>query len=132
MADEERTFQPGPVEANRTRMQGGGVGQSEMDAQGDPTRGTSATAADRTEPFDTEQGFNQSGDRPSTADFDIPEGTDQYDFDGRDNPEEDGGDPSLGAQQGQTHTRWPDHTEAERGQGPKTRARNKEINSGGL
>lgn len=61
-----------------------------------------------------------------------PEGVDQYDFDGADNPQEDGGDPSYGAQQGVNHTRWADKIEAQRGQGAKTRARNKEIVNGRL
>ncbi len=39
-------------------------------------------------------------------------------------PEED--EPATGAQHGETHTRRPVKTEAERGQGPKTRAANKE------
>ena len=93
---EDRTFNPDTVDANRTRMQGGGMSQSELDAQRDPSR-------------------------PRTAD--------QYDFDGEDNPQEDGGDPSMGAQTGRDHTRRPDRTEAMRGQGPKTRAAQKaEIN----
>jgi hypothetical protein len=71
-------------------------------------------------------------DMEAVQDPNRPEGADQYDFDGDDRPEEDGGEPSYGAQQGQTHTRWPDKTEAERGQGPKTRARNKEIVNGRL
>ncbi len=96
MPEEDRTFSPTETEATRTRMQGGGVGQREMDAQRDPTRAA---------------------------------GQDQYDFAGDDNPQEDGGDPSYGAQQGGDHANRPDKTEAERGQGPKTRAHNKaEIN----
>ncbi|MBV9993625.1 MAG: hypothetical protein JO127_00300 [Caulobacteraceae bacterium] len=39
-------------------------------------------------------------------------------------PEDDG--PPSGAQHGQTHTRRPVKTEADRGQGPKTRAANRE------
>lgn len=96
MADEERTFSPSQPEATRTRMQGAGVGQREMDLQRDPSR---------------------------------PQGADQYDFDGDDNPQEDGGDPSMGAQTGANHTRRPDRTEKLDSQGPKTRAAQKsEIN----
>jgi len=96
MAEEDRTFSPPDTEASRTRMQGNGVGQNELNAQRDPNR---------------------------------PEGADHYDFDGRDNPQEDGGDPSMEAQTGGNHTRRPDRTEALRGQGPKTRAAQKaEIN----
>ena len=96
MADEDRTFSPSQTGASRTREQGNGVGQREMDLQRDPSR-------------------------PRTAD--------QYDFDGDDNPQEDGGDPSMEAQTGGNHTRRPDRTEAMRGQGPKTReAQKAEIN----
>lgn len=99
MAEEERTFSPSQEEADRTRMQGNGVGQREMDLQRDPSR---------------------------------PNGADQYDLDGQDNPQEDGGDPSMEAQTGGNHTRRPDRTEAMRGQGPKTQAANKdEITRGG-
>jgi hypothetical protein len=99
MAEEDRTFSPNQVEADRTRMQGNGVGQRELDLQRDP-----------------------SG----------PQGADQYDFDGDDNPQEDGGDPAGAAQMGRDHTRRPDRTEAMRGQGPKTReAQKAEINKGG-
>jgi hypothetical protein len=103
MADEERTFNPDQSQANRTRMQGGGVGQNELNAQRDPSR-------------------------PHNSDGAL----DQYDTEGRDNPQEDGGDPSMEAQTGSNHTRRPDRTEAMRGQGPKTRAANKaEITRGG-
>ena len=96
MADEDRTFSPSQTGASRTREQGNGVGQREMDLQRDPNR---------------------------------PQGADQYDFDGADNPQEDGGDPSMEAQTGGNHTRRPDRTEAMRGQGPKTReAQKAEIN----
>ncbi|HEY3948011.1 hypothetical protein [Phenylobacterium sp.] len=36
MADETRSFEPTPTEANRGREQGLGVGQRELDAQRDP------------------------------------------------------------------------------------------------
>ena len=35
------TYDPSRIEANRARMQGGGVGQSDMDLQRDPTRADS-------------------------------------------------------------------------------------------
>jgi hypothetical protein len=38
MADENRTFSTTQSQANRGRQQGLGVGQQEMDLQGDPTR----------------------------------------------------------------------------------------------
>jgi hypothetical protein len=46
----------------------------------------------------------------------------------RDNPEEDWGEaPDAGAQHGANHTTRPDRTEAERGQGRKTRQAQKDI-----
>jgi len=36
MADETRSFEPTPSEVNRGREQGLGVGQRELDTQGDP------------------------------------------------------------------------------------------------
>jgi hypothetical protein len=92
MPEEDRTYSPNRTGANRTRMQGAGVGQREMDLQRDPTRARSA---------------------------------DQYDFDGDDNPQEDGGDPAGPAQSGRDHTRRPERTEALRGQGRKPRAAKK-------
>jgi hypothetical protein len=44
-ADEERTYDPSTVEANRSREQGNGLGEKELDAQRDPT------AADSSEHF---------------------------------------------------------------------------------
>ncbi|MFT4935254.1 MAG: hypothetical protein ACI9LT_001951, partial [Pseudoalteromonas distincta] len=35
MADEPRSFDPDTAQSNRTRQQGGGVGQREMDQQRD-------------------------------------------------------------------------------------------------
>jgi hypothetical protein len=63
------------------------------------------------------------------AEQNRPQGFDQYDFDGDDNPQEDGGDPSMTAQTGANHTRRPERTEKMKDRGPKTRAHNKaEIN----
>ncbi len=39
---EDTTYDPAPEEVNRAREQGNGVGQSDMDRQGDPTRTRSA------------------------------------------------------------------------------------------
>jgi hypothetical protein len=44
-------------------------------------------------------------------------------FDREDDPDDDA---AMGAQHGENHTRRPVKTEADRGQGPKTRAANKE------
>ncbi|MFN3512079.1 MAG: hypothetical protein ACK41C_03480 [Phenylobacterium sp.] len=162
MADEPRTPAADTVAANRARMQGSGVGQSEMDAQRDPNRFQSATAPERNEAFDTQAAFDQSGDRPAAATFEeadsssaddgqsetggekrsfdtapdprligTPANLDLHDVEARgDSPQLDWGDPEPEAQHGQTHTRRPAKTEADRGQGPKTRMRNKQIVSG--
>jgi hypothetical protein len=154
MADEPRTYSPSKVEATRARMQGLGAGQSDMDQQQDPSRERIATAADRPEPFDTEAGFSQSGDPPQTADFGeettearepeprsfdtapephmvgTPANVDPHNLGEADNPELDWGESEPGAVHGATNTRRPIKTEAERGQGPKTRSRNKQIVSG--
>ena len=129
MAHERDGVQPEQAEANRSRMQGGGSGQRELDAQQDPGR----PAGGEGRSFMESDEISQTGTNPQEASAHIVEGGDQYDFDGRDNPQEDGGEPSGGMHHGENHTRWPDRTEALRGgQGPKTRARTKEINSGGL
>jgi hypothetical protein len=132
MADERDGAQPDQAEADRSRMQGGGVGQREMDAQQDPG-GVGRDLGGEGRTFADADPIAQTGTNPQEAGANIVEGGDQYDFNGRDNPQEDGGEPSGGMHHGENHTRWPDRTEAlGGGQGPKTRARNKEINSGGL
>jgi hypothetical protein len=49
-----------------------------------------------------------------------------------DRPQEEWGAAAEGALHSANHTRRPLRTEAERGQGPRTRARGKEINTRGL
>lgn len=51
---------------------------------------------------------------------------------GLDNPQDDWGAPAGGAEHGANHTRRPEKTEAERGQGRRTIQRNKEIVKGRL
>ncbi|MES2342635.1 MAG: hypothetical protein V4597_13320 [Pseudomonadota bacterium] len=60
----------------------------------------------------------------------TPAGVDPHDIEGRDSPQLDWGGSEPGALHGVNHSRRPIKTEAERGQGPKTRLRNKEIVSG--
>lgn len=125
MADEPRTFRTDTPQANRNLQQGGGSGQSEMEAQGNPTRETDATrSGDRTDALSDEEGAQLRGGEGTPPNI----GDDLEELD----EGETDGPPSYGAQQGRTHTTWPEKTEAERGQGPKTMARNKEINSGKL
>jgi hypothetical protein len=85
MAQEDRSFAHGQAETNRSRQQGAGVGQNELDLQQDPTEGG--------------------------------------------NPEADWGEALEGATHGENHTRRPVKTEAERGQGVKTRKANRDIAS---
>jgi hypothetical protein len=152
MADEDRTFSPSTVSSNRTQMQGGGVGQEEMNLQRSPNRFQTATEEDRTEGWDNDpagadtgapasafeggegmdetRSFEDGGDdEPSEPRF--GQGTqanlDPNDIGERDDPELDWGEPEPGAVFSSNHTRRGVKTEAERGQGRLTRARNKEI-----
>lgn len=146
MADEDRTFTPSTVSSNRTQMQGGGVGQEEMNLQRSPNRFQTATEEDRTEGWDNDpagpgqdgaadgaaeaRSFEASGeDEPTEPRFGqaTQANLDPNDIGERDNPELDWGEPEPGAVFSSNHTRRGVKTEAERGQGPRTRARNKEI-----
>lgn len=139
MADEDRTFSPSTVSANRTQMQGNGVGQEEMNLQRAPNRSQGATEADRTQGWDNDPAGagddlgGGAGDEES-AEPRLGQGTqanlDPRDIGERDDPQLDWGEPEPGAVFSSNNTRRPEKTEAERGQGPLTRARNKEINSG--
>ena len=98
MTKETRSFDPGrppagdsPAQVNRSREQGVGMGQRELDTQADPAGNTPAL-----------EGIS-------------------------DNPQEDWGAPmDEGATYSANHTRRPVKTEAERGQGPKTRSATKD------
>lgn len=155
MADEDRTFSPSDVEATRARMQGLGVGQKEMSQQRDPNREEHATDPGRTEGFDpnlqsgppmehTPQILAGGRVEPGGGDAETPRGdglddgawlgegtpanVDVHKLGERDTPENDWGEPAdEGAVHGSNHTRRPDRTEAERGQGAKTRAHSKDI-----
>lgn len=150
MAEDPRTYQPSTPEVNRARMQGGGVGQQDMDMQRDPDRSAHATSPDRTEGWDNDpagtgeeagaggedRSFGSAGGNRDPAGGapagDLGEGTpanvDIHKLGQTDNPEQDWGEPAgEGAMHSQTHTRRGEKTEAERGQGAKTRAHNKDI-----
>ncbi len=143
MADEPRTFDPDTTDANRTRQQGGGVGQRELQQQRDPSGDDEATAPYRSQPFQ-QQKARMDGERlepRSAAGRDdtagdlgagTPANVDIHDTGEDDNPQNAWGEAREGAVHSANHTRWGEKTEAERGQGAKTRARNKEINSGRL
>jgi hypothetical protein len=138
---ENRSFQPTTPQANRSVEQGLGVGQKEMDAQRDPTRDQRATDPQRTEPFDVdgaalkgdESGSDRSDrDAAGTAGAEpLGEGTpanvDIHDLGQPDAPQDDWGEPAdEGTAYSANHTRRPVKTEAERGQGRKTRAAQKD------
>jgi hypothetical protein len=169
MADENRSFAPTTVSANRGQMQGLGVGQEEIDKQLSPDRGAYATDPQRTEPFDESLDPTTNADRPSQADFSgqdvggpetrgdsqapaepgaalddrnaaglgdtkgdlgasTPANVDIHDIGQDDNPQEEWGE-GMGedATFSSTNTRKGVRTEAERGQGGKTRQLNKDI-----
>ena len=136
MAEDPRTYQPSTVQSNRAAQQGAGFGQKDMDAQQEPNREEHATSPDRTEPF----GNGPAGtgdDLGETRSFDgeagdLGEGTpanvDIHKLGQSDNPEEDWGEPAgEGAMHSSDNTRRGIKTEAERGQGAKTRQHNKDI-----
>lgn len=137
MADENRSFDPSPQQANRSVEQGLGVGQKAMDAQRDPNRDQQATDPGRTEPFDKDKGIGQGGDLGDRNAAGIngreelgtgtPASVDIHDLDQADKPEEDWGEPAdEGTMHSRTNTRRGVKTEAERGQGPKTRSAQKD------
>ena len=165
MADEQdRRSSSDTSSANRARMQGLGVGQSEMDAQRDPNRFQTATNPQERS-FGRDLDDATTADRPTEADFgeaeDRPDGRTAAQADGagapdrnaaglgdvrgdlgagtpanvdlhklgqEDNPEEDWGEAAgEGAMHSSNHTRRPVKTEAERSQGAKTRAHNKDM-----
>jgi hypothetical protein len=69
MADEQdRTFSTDEVQASRSRTQGLGVGQEEMDAQRDPSRFQAATNPEQRS-FEGDLDEATNSDRPSEADF---------------------------------------------------------------
>jgi hypothetical protein len=90
-------------------MQGGGVGQRDLDAQQDATR-----------PDGEERSFGDLGEG-------VPANVDIHKLGQSDRPEQDWGEAAEGATYSQNHTKRADRTEAERGQGAKTRAANKDI-----
>ncbi|RAK59686.1 hypothetical protein DJ021_07665 [Phenylobacterium hankyongense] len=143
MAEDPRM--PTPPQVNRARTQGLGVGQKELNLQKDPARSEDATDPERLEPFepDTRDDAEASGEDRSFAADDgdaaepeddpmlgagAPANVNPHDLGQRDNPQEDWGEPAgEGVTHSQTHTRRPLRTEAERGQGAKTRKLNKDI-----
>ncbi len=146
MADEPRTFDPDVTDANRTRQQGGGLGQREMDQQRDPDR---AADAPREQPRQQQQ--QQAEPKPAVSRIDgtrleprnatgmgdtggdlgagTPANVDVHDLEQDDNPQAEWGQDTGGAA---VHSASRGDRAPEKSQGPKTQARTKEINSGGL
>lgn len=156
MADpNDRTFSPSQAEANRTRMQGGGVGAREMDAQRDPDR-LQRAASPEPRSFAADLDGATNGDRPSEADFgdsDIaaagetadesgasgdlgvgtPPNVDIHKLGQADDPEADWGEAAgEGATFSSDRANRGDRAELDRSQGAKTRTANKDIISRGL
>ena len=148
MADEPRSFDPDTTQSNRTRQQGGGVGQREMDQQRDPDRDADAPRAqpqqqqkqqdDRVEPkpavsrldgtrLEPRNGAGM-GDTGGDLGAGTPANVDVHDIDQDDNPQAEWGQDTGGAA---VHSTSRGDRAQGKSQGPKTQARAKEINSGG-
>lgn len=133
---ENRSFNPTTPQANRAAEQGLGVGRKEMNAQRDPGRESFATDPQRTEPFPRDEA-GPGGDLDDrnaagrSVGEELGEGTpanvDIHDVGQDDKPEADwGAPPDEGAAYSTNHTRRPVKTEADRGQGRKTRKAQKD------
>jgi len=135
MAEDPHTYQPNTVQTNRARMQGNGVGQKEMDGQRDPNRDANATDPQRLEPFEEVPGEERAFDRDAAGQDQAgdlgagtPPGVDIHDLGQQDRPEQEWGEAAgEGALHSATHSRRGVKTEAERGQGAKTRQANKDT-----
>jgi hypothetical protein len=101
MADEDRSFARNRVQ-DRAQQPAENVGQREANARGDPGVGDLGAG--------------------------TPAGVDVHDLGQTDNPQQEWGpEADEEALFSSNHTRRPVRTEAERGQGAKTRQRNKDI-----
>jgi hypothetical protein len=152
MADENNSFDPTGAEINRGREQGLGVGQKELDGQRDPNRFQTETNPEQRS-FGDDPAGDASAERPAQAaygdastdgepdrnaadidDFEAqlgagtPANVDIHKLGQDDNPEQAWGeaDGAAGAYSA-NHTRRGVKTEAERGQGAKTREANKDA-----
>jgi hypothetical protein len=153
----DRTFTTSEAQANRARTQGLGAGQKEMDAGRDPSRFQQATNpeqrsfdsdlsaptnADRPSQAEFEgdeaagEATEQEPDRNAAGLDDVagdlgagtPANVDIHKLGQEDRPQEDWGEPAAeGTTFSANHTRRAERTEAERGQGSKTRTANQDI-----
>lgn len=148
MADDSRSFDPDTTQSNRTRQQGGGLGQREMDQQRDPDRETDAPQAQprqqqraqdarpdpkaaisrrdgtRLEPRNAAGMGDTGGDLGAGT----PANVDVHDIGQDDNPQAEWGEDTGGAA---VHSASRGDRSPDERQGPKTQARAREINSGG-
>ena len=131
------SYSPSKQEANRARQQGAGMGQRDLEAQEDPGAPAGEPKSFSPEPDEPPRGERAQAAEPEALDAGpdpewrgTPANVDPHDFEDGDSPQLDWGESEPGAIHGQTHTRRPVKTEASRGQGRKTRARNKQIVSG--
>jgi hypothetical protein len=146
MAEDDRTFRTSTPQANRAEMQGLGVGQKELNAQRVAQGDQQATDPQRLAPFETDGEGTQPDAQAPAEDraFDdrnaagmgdagdlgagTPAGVDVHDLGQDDKPQADWGEEGdEGMAHSANHTRRGVKTEAERGQGAKTRAANKDI-----
>ena len=133
---ENRSFDPTTPQANRSVEQGLGVGQREMDAQRDPSREQHATDPRRRAAFDgSADGRDDEPDDRNAAGMGggealgegTPAGVDIHKLGQDDKPQADWGEAAdQGTMHSANHTRRPVKTEAERGQGKKTRKAQKD------
>jgi hypothetical protein len=135
---QNRTFDT--PKANRAAERGLSVGAKEMDAGRDAGREPRATDPRRPEPFPRKPAKAAKGDEaredaryPAGLDggeplgAGTPAGVDVHDLDQPNEPQDDWGDPAdEGALYSANHTRRPVKTEADRGQGKKTRTARKD------
>ena len=134
MAEDDRTFRTSTPAANRAEQQGLGVGQRELEAAREPSGEQHAIDPQRLEPFDDgeasteDRAFADDGERLGDLGEGTPPNVDVHKLGQEDKPEEDWGEyidePVVHSA---NHTRRPIKTEAERGQGAKTRQLNKDI-----
>ncbi|WP_297691805.1 hypothetical protein [Phenylobacterium sp.] len=143
MAEDDRTFRTSTPAANRAERQGLGLGQKELNAQRAANPDKHATDPQRLEPFDQSREATPGDDAGGSAIDDrdaagiddagdlgasTPAGVDIHDVGQDDDPEQDwgeGGDESM--TRSANHSRRGVKTEAERGQGRRTRQLNKDI-----
>ena len=123
MADnEDRTFAPNAAEANRD-----GSPPPKKDRRPEAGKVQSANPSETKEPGPPKLPAEEVNDAEGDLGEGTPANVDIHKLGQEDNPQEDWGEPAdEGATFSSNHTRRGEKTEAERGQGNKTRAANKD------